>query len=477
MQHKKILETLMAFVGLMCLAGPTLAGQSHKTIKGPFTTPESVTKKCLECHAQAAVDIMKTQHWNWQEMQVVNGKNQLYGKKKAMTNFAITVDGNWPRCTGCHIGYGWADASFNFQDKTKVDCLICHDTTGTYSKAKMGAGMPRGFTETKERAAAVDLLFVAQNVGKPSKKTCGNCHFGGCGDARVQHGDLDTSFAGPSIEIDVHMAADGQDFDCQKCHYPKEEHNIKGHYMMPSSDGTYQSGCVECHKSAPHKLKILNSHYEAVACQTCHIPTFSRQNATKTHWDWCTTECKVTEWSSEKYGTSQAVKGIGAFTWNKNVIPTYEWYNGKETVYLRGNKIDPDKVTLINQPEGSIKDRQAKIFPFREHGAKQIYDTQYNYLITPYISGKGELAFWKTYDWDSASKKGMAFSGLAYSGKYGFTETRMFWRINHGVVKVEQALDCLSCHGSNGRMDWDSLGYKGDPWRIKGLSRSKHDFQ
>jgi hypothetical protein len=28
---------------------------------------------------------------------------------------------------------------------------------------------------------------------------------------------------------------------------------------------------------------------------------------------------------------------------------------------------------------------------------------------------------------------------------------------------AEKALVCLGCHGDNGRLDWQNLGYKGDP--------------
>ncbi|MFC1524719.1 tetrathionate reductase family octaheme c-type cytochrome, partial [Thermodesulfobacteriota bacterium] len=467
MQEHKPLVMILVIV-LLAVGSTAMAQKVHKDITGPFTNPTEVTKKCIECHKEAADDIMSTQHWNWEQKQNVNGKEQLYGKKQAMTNFAIPVEGNWPRCTVCHIGYGWEDASFDFKNKSRIDCLVCHDTTGTYQKAKVGAGWPKGFAKEKlKRGKPVDLLEVAQNVGNPNKKTCGTCHFGGCGTAKVKHGDLDQSFAGPSLEIDIHMSAEGQDFDCQKCHYPQEKHNIVGHYMAPSPDGTYQSGCVECHNEAPHKMKILNTHYEAVSCQTCHIPTFARKYATKTHWDWCTDQCFIVEWSSDKYGTSKPVKGLGAFTWNKNMVPTYEWYNGKEVAYMRGDLINNDGATALNHPEGNFKDKHSKIFPFRVHSAKQIYDTKYNYLITPYLTGEGEKAFWKTYDWNEASKKGMAASGLAFSGEYDFATTVMYWRINHGVVSADKSLDCLDCHGSNGRMDWEYLGYNDDPWQVK----------
>ena len=57
-----------------------------------------------------------------------------------------------------------------------------------------------------------------------------------------------------------------------------------------------------------------------------------------------------------------------------NVLPTYKWYNGQAGAYLLGDKMDPNKVTELNFPEGSIKDASAKIYPFKIHTGKQIYD-------------------------------------------------------------------------------------------------------
>ena len=135
-----------------------MALKVHEEIQGPFQKPCDVTKKCLECHEDAANDIMKTSHWNWQKRQIVNGKEQLYGKRNSMTNFGLIIKSNLPLCTSCHIGFGWEDDSFDFTDKTKVDCLVCHDTTGSYKKQSKGAGMPEGFAKGQESNASVDLL-------------------------------------------------------------------------------------------------------------------------------------------------------------------------------------------------------------------------------------------------------------------------------------------------------------------------------
>jgi hypothetical protein len=42
----------------------------------------------------------------------------------------------------------------------------------------------------------------------------------------------------------------------------------------------------------------------------------------------------------------------------------------------------------------------------------------------------------------------MKSAGLAYSGKYEFVETVMYWGLTHEVVPKEQALSCAECHPS-----------------------------
>ena len=39
-------------------------------------------------------------------------------------------------------------------------------------------------------------------------------------------------------------------------------------------------------------------------------------------------------------------------------------------------------------------------------------------------------------------------------------------------LKKEEALQCNDCHGENGRMDWEALGYYGDPIRWGGRSQT-----
>ena len=102
---------------------------------------------------------------------------------------------------------------------------------------------------------------------------------------------------------------------------------------------------------------------------------------------------------------------------------------------------------------------------------KQIFESKNNYLAVPKLFGEG--GYWKTYDWNSATKLGMESVSLEYSGEYNFIETEMYWPINHMVVPAENSLTCTSCHGTKGnkRLDWEKLGYKSDPMKAGGRNK------
>ena len=75
------------------------------------------------------------------------------------------------------------------------------------------------------------------------------------------------------------------------------------------------------------------------------------KNPTKLTWDWST----AGQDRRDDHYTYLKIKG--SFTYEKNVTPTYLWFNGNnEYRYLLGDKIDPSQPTMINQPAGNIND-------------------------------------------------------------------------------------------------------------------------
>jgi len=423
----------------------------HALMEGPFPDGPSVTRTCLECHPEAGREVMGTAHWKWESdpVKVPERKEAIAtGKKNLLNNFCIGITGNWPPCTACHAGYGWEDETFDFSKAENIDCLVCHEHSGG-GYAKANAGYP---------APGVDLVEVAGSVGRPTRSNCGSCHFNGGGGNAVKHGDLDQSLKFPTPRLDVHMGE--HDMECVDCHRT-HHHRIAGRAISVSLDDKNQVACLDCHSPDLHKDERINDHLDTVACQTCHIPAVALKDATKTHWDWSQAGEDREEKDPHKY-----LKIKGSFVYEKNLQPEYAWFSGTSYRYLLGDPIAADGPTPLNLPKGSISDPRAKIWPFKIHRAKQIYDTVRRVIIQPKTYGKG--GYWSDYDWNEAARLGMEAVGQPYSGSYGFTETTMYWPLTHMVASKDKALQCVDCHGESGRMDWNALGYEGDPLRYGG---------
>jgi len=437
-------------------------------------SPFEVTKNCLSCHENEGEAILKTAHWNWHGSSVYTkghenrtdlGKNNL-----TINNFCINLNGNEPRCTSCHIGYGWKDKNFDFSDMSQIDCLVCHDTTGKYKKSPAGAGMPD---------KKVDLIAVAKNVGRPSRANCGqNCHFKGGGGDSVKHGDLNANLLNPSSNCDVHMGVDreGMDFRCQDCHKTRN-HMISGRSIsVPAVEGDLS--CEYCHTDKPHIKDAnltsyhLNKHSEHVACQTCHIPVFAKCNPTKMEWDWSTAGQDIDP-PKDKYGKPTYNKKKGSFKWKEAAKPEYLWYNGTVERYLLGDRINEKGVTELTLPVGSITDPASRIYPFKVHRGKQISDAKLKRLIAPKLWG----GYWKHFDWGKAAEEGAKASGLEYSGEYEFVETVMYWGLTHEVMPKENALSCANCHESLAKAPYcESCHQNNKDIDFKKLATSGIDF-
>jgi len=192
-----------------------------KELDRDFKSGPEVSEACLICHNEAARQVQHTKHWTWESVDPKTGQKR--GKKNIINNYCTSPISNEKDCMACHAGYGWKDSSFDFTVEKNVDCLVCHDTTGTYRKLPGDAGHPvyarREFPPRSGKfVEAVDLKKVAQNIGKPSRTNCGSCHFFGAGANGAKHGDLDSSLQHPGKYLDAHMDEKGLNFSCATCH-------------------------------------------------------------------------------------------------------------------------------------------------------------------------------------------------------------------------------------------------------------------
>jgi len=470
---------------------PTADHREFEELAGPFKRGPEVTRACLSCHNKAAEHVQESIHWTWDYPDP--DTQEKLGKRHVINSFCGAIQSNYPRCTSCHAGYGWTDADFDLTAEENIDCLVCHDTTGTYRKFPTGAGHPL-YTDRVfhgRMREAVDLAYVAQNVGPSSRETCGHCHFKGGGGNGVKHGDLDASLLEAERALDVHMAAEGLDYRCTTCHTFSRHQMDGSRYRMKAVDtqgidvpgqNDGRGSCASCHGRSPHDPQLhnkLNDHAESLACQTCHIPSYARGGvATKTWWDWSTAgklgpdgEVLVTR---NEAGQAVYHSKKGTARYGEDLIPSYYWFNGVVEFTQKGEKVPRQEpldrqarslaesieapLIEVNRLHGQPEDPDARIWPFKVMQGKQPYDPVNRHLLVYHLFGRDEAAFWKGFDWDQSIRAGMQAASeagaepLPYSGEYTFARTRMYWPITHMVAPAEDALSCDSCHQRDGRL-------------------------
>jgi len=454
-------------------AGSTADHSKFEELKGPFANGPDVTRACLKCHTEAGHQFMKNIHWTWTYENTETG--QLLGKKHLVNTFCTNARGNEGMCAQCHAGYGWKDETFDFTNPENIDCVVCHDRTGTYYKTPNTKGN-KACSVMFEGKQPIDLAKVARNVGLPGRENCGGCHFYGGGGDGVKHGDLDSSLVAPDHALDVHMDAQGLNFACTQCHRTKEHVWAGSRYQVHAKDtgGTGKPGlrrdvatCESCHDSDPHPKSSLvglklNDHVDRVACQTCHIPTIARGGvATKVDWDWRTAgktkngegykEKDYTQGNGEHRATYKSIKG--SFKYGENLTPHYAWFDGQVRYTTIDTRFDPAAGPVeINSLHGSADDPGSRIWPFKRMHTVQPYDKGNNTLVYMHLWGDDENAYWGNYDFGKAIKVGMEKNNLPYSGEYGFVDTYSYWPITHMVAPKENALACDQCHSRDGRL-------------------------
>jgi len=453
---------LFALITGAAYATTTADHSKFKELQNGFESGPEVTRACIKCHTEAAKQIHKTKHWTWEFLNPDN--KQRVGKRNILNNFCITPKSNYAYCSSCHVGYGWKDESFDFTSEENVDCLVCHDTTGEYSKPPGSAGFPK---------ESVDLTYVAQNIGNTSRDTCGACHFYGGGGNGVKHGDLDDSLAVPERELDVHMDAVGEDFTCSTCHQ-SIEHDVAGSRYAPEAkhtDGTHlykrdynqesRAHCRACHGNEPHEKSDtvrLNHHANKVACQTCHIPRIARGGvATRMTWDWSTAGMlnQDGEAIQKRVDGNLVYHGKrGTFTYAEDVVPEYVWFNGMVNFQMLDDKVSLNEKGFvpINEFEGAPDDGKSRIWPVKVFRGVQPYDPVMSTLVVPHTTGLNEDAYWKNFDWEKAITAGMLSAGKPFSGKVDFIKTQMSWPITHMVAPAKDAVGCNECHSKDGRL-------------------------
>jgi len=444
---------------LFLVANYLLIAQDHKeNLSGPYENVQQIIEECLMCHEDIGDEVLHSNHWNWLSSNLsVADQNVNYSKNHIpVNNFCLAVNGQGPQCITCHLPFSGKDESFDFNVTENIDCLICHDQTGKYVQIKYG--LDTSNTES-------DLLEIAQSVRKPTSNNCGSCHFMEIGGVEVKSGAMDNSLFEPDDVIDYHLG--GLGFGCGDCH------DISGHNISARTEtGESSVACENCHDAAPHEKELLNNHYSAVACQTCHIPYYSRTEPSIVQWDWSKAGENKNQVVND-LGIINFDKTMGQLVWTNNIRPEYYWSDGTYKNYELGEKIEKSKLINLDIPNGKISDAKSKISPFKVLKVKQPYDPVNKYLIIPKIYA--EDGYQTSFDWVNASEIGMKFVNLEFSDSVDFIDTKMYWPINHMVMSSDNTLKCTSCHGKGGEglLNWKQLGYPDDPIKKGGRVKNK----
>ncbi len=464
---------------LDCNAFASGAYQAEQLHKGYFTEhPYEGTESCMNCHGKIGDEVITTGHFKWEGVSAnIEGfEGGIHGKTDILNNFCIAIPTNEGRCTQCHIGYDYKDAGYDFSNPDNVDCLVCHDQTGTYAKAPTTAGLPD---------PGVDLTLVAQSVamngGEPTIDNCIDCHANAGGGDNVKHGDLSMSLANTTRDFDVHMGTDGADFECVACHQVKRDmdgnllsHGIGGMPYHSVEEGVMKQ-CDDCHGDRANihigtSVESIVSQHDTLACQVCHIPAFARNTSTKVEWYWEDAGQNIDPVPVDPAtGRPTYDKKKGTFVWANDVRPVLRYFNGKYTKFLIGEN---DQYTslpaVLAEPVGDYTDANAMIYPFKKMIGNQPADAGNQTILVPHLFGAagGPNAYWGKFDWNLAIQDGAAATGQTYSGAFEFVDTEMYLSVNHEVSPKEQAFGmdgaCGDCHTGD-QIDWVELGWSDDP--------------
>jgi octaheme c-type cytochrome (tetrathionate reductase family) len=428
------------------------------------------------CHPSADNEVMATVHWNWEgSPNAIEGSqgSQEHGKADLLNNFCISIPSNEGRCTQCHVGYGWVNDDFDHSDASAIDCLVCHDQTGTYAKMKPNGGQPE---------LNVDLQAVAMSTdkGMPGRRNCLECHKNAGGGDNIKHGDLSSSLYAATHETDVHMDLDGENMSCQRCH-ETANHEVAGQGLHYETEGSID--CSDCHGSSTLHADAGHSgtydnHLDKVACQTCHIPTFARVNATKTQWYWATAGDKNrTPIVDPVTGKPDYNWMKGDFIWELNVEPEILWYDHEwSRMVIDQNDTWTTVPVVLAAPTANINTSGAKLYPFKKMIGSQPADIVNNRIISPHLFGSqggphpywGILNVYAGLDWDLALQDGANYTGVPFTpGNGGFVDTVMYLTVNHEIAPHEQARQCISCHDTSAGLDWAGLGYSSNPFPMQ----------
>jgi len=434
------------------------------------------TKTCLECHEEEAKTFFDSQHYQWRggTPELVNTDETVQLGKLSMVNDFCTNPGGsqWvgkvlneegkvlaKGCSSCHAGLGKLPGPEATQEQLEnIDCLICHASGYRRDLYAADDGSWEWRPILHKNQEGMDS--VSKRISLPDRSMCLRCHSSSGGGPNFKRGDIEYVLKDPDYEHDVHMASKkegGQDMWCIDCHADDEHtHRVIGRGVdMAATDSPGKDiDCAgQCHQGHEHKDAEINKHGR-LACPTCHIPEFARDDATDMFRDWSNVHYDE---EKGKYLYTQELE--------YDVEPVYAWFNGSSFAQVPGTPVqrnEKGEITMV-LPQGDRDDPKAKIAPFKLHRGRLPVLTEKQWIApinTEEVYRDGDPA--------AAVRDGIETLYGLHDVEFTWEDTIRYMGIYHAIPPVEDALQCDDCHSKGGRMDWQALGYETDPYPEQG---------
>ena len=315
---------------------------------GPYADGSAVTAACLECHESAASGNHATTHWTWEsEPVLLPGRDApvTVGRRTETNNFCIGIQGSWTGCTKCHTGYGWEDASFDFQQEITWIAWSA-PTRASTARARRATG----------RGSSAD---AAGSVRRPTRQNCGSCHFGGGGGTPSGMATWTRASTTPTRRSTSTWGGWASRCDC----HAGDNHQITGH-MISVSQVKDELACTNCRES----WRPGSADARLNAPLTPYLPDLPhpRRRAAPCDEDGLGLVDGRQDLPEDPH---VYLKIKGSFVYEHDFKPTYAWWKWQCRPLPAGR---PHRSGDDDQPEhaaGRHRRRGPKIWPFKVHTA------------------------------------------------------------------------------------------------------------
>ena len=398
-------------------------------------------------------------------------------------------------CARCHISNGTLTPKLLDSDDAwkTVDCLLCHAENYQLNGSTIPHyGARKAVPDTSSATgfhlpylSGDDLAATSQSIiAKPKTNNCQNCHvMSGGGYTNKRGHDFDGGHGNGLT--DIHST----NVSCVDCHITKD-HKIGVGRPKPAvwpndllgDPDNDKIDCGYCHSAEgqafftdltipipAHDIwtgETKSSHMDNISCQACHIT-----NNLGLDMKWF--DQLVQE--KDGNGNFKRWKPKGHKLSGQASL-SYVWFNGTiyDNVSPRGEKGD-GKISPFRQLQSyvPIDDATGIMLPIKlgllfnaDTGITNLVDAfgipvgDTNALIEKAIRVGVKTA---------AAAKPDVYGSLVneegnYTGTYSYDWDFMNFSVDHGTNPASEALACAACHAeSGGILDWQALGYAGDP--------------